>query len=242
MIWLLILAFGLIGGVIGGVVGFGASILMMPVLVFAFGPKEAVPIMAIASVLANWMRVAIWWREVDWRANAAYCATAVPAAALGARTLIALDARMVETALGVFLIAVVPGRRWLTARGFSVNLWGLAVVGAFIGFLTGLVASTGPLNTPFFLAYGLTKGAYISTEAVGSGAVSLVKSVVFRTYGILPWETIARGLLCGGSLMIGSYFAKAIVQRMDARHYSGILEGMMVVAGLTMIYAAMRAS
>lgn len=239
MIWLLILVFGLIGGVIGGVVGFGASILMMPALVFAFGPKEAVPIMAIASVLANWMRVAIWWREVDWRANAAYCATAVPAAALGARTLIALDARMVEAALGVFLIAVVPMRRWLMKRGFSVTISGLAVVGAVIGFLTGLVASTGPLNTPFFLAYGLTKGAYISTEAVGSGAVSLVKSIVFRTYGVLPWETIARGLLVGSSLMVGSWFAKAIVQRMDARHYSGILEAMMVMAGLTMIYAAL---
>lgn len=239
MIWLLILVFGLIGGVIGGVVGFGASILMMPALVFAFGPKEAVPIMAIASVLANWMRVAIWWREVDWRANAAYCATAVPAAALGARTLIALDARMVEAALGVFLIAVVPMRRWLMRRGFSVTIAGLAVVGAVIGFLTGLVASTGPLNTPFFLAYGLTKGAYISTEAVGSGAVSLVKSIVFRTYGVLPWETIARGLIVGSSLMVGSWFAKAIVQRMDARHYAGILEAMMVMAGLTMIYAAL---
>lgn len=239
MIWLLILVFGLIGGVIGGVVGFGASILMMPALVFAFGPKEPVPIMAIASVLANWMRVAIWWREVDWRANAAYCATAVPAAALGARTLIALDARMVEAALGVFLIAVVPMRRWLMRRGFSVTIAGLAVVGAVIGFLTGLVASTGPLNTPFFLAYGLTKGAYISTEAVGSGAVSLVKSIVFRTYGVLPWETIARGLIVGSSLMVGSWFAKAIVQRMDARHYAGILEAMMVMAGLTMIYAAL---
>ena len=239
MIWLLILVFGLIGGVIGGVVGFGASILMMPVLVFGFGPKEAVPIMAIASVLANWMRVAIWWREVDWRANAAYCATAVPAAALGARTLIALDARMVEVALGIFLIAVVPVRRWLMARGFSVNMWGLALVGACIGFLTGLVASTGPLNTPFFLAYGLTKGAYISTEAVGSGAVSFVKSLVFRTYGVLPWETIARGLLVGASLMVGSWFAKTIVMRMDARHYAGILEAMMVLAGLSMIYAAL---
>jgi uncharacterized membrane protein YfcA len=238
MIWLLILAFGLIGGVIGGVVGFGASILMMPVLVFAFGPKEAVPIMAIASVLANWMRVAIWWREVNWRVNAAYCATAIPAAALGARTLIALDARMVEAALGVFLIAVVPIRRWLLRRGLSVNLAGLALVGLVIGFLTGLVASTGPINTPFFLAYGLTKGAYISTEAVGSGAVSLVKTIVFRSFGALPWETIVRGLLCGASLMIGSYFAKAIVQRMDARHYSGILEAMMVVAGITMIYGA----
>lgn len=241
MIWLLILAFGLIGGVIGGVVGFGASILMMPVLVFAFGPKEAVPIMAIASVLANWMRVAIWWREVDWRANAAYCATAIPAAALGARTLIALDARMVETALGVFLIAVVPVRRWLMAHGLKVNLAGLALVGLVIGFLTGLVASTGPLNTPFFLAYGLTKGAYISTEAVGSGAVSFVKALVFRSFGVLPWETIARGLVCGASLMVGSYFAKSIVMRMDARHYSGILEAMMIIAGLTMIYGAMMA-
>jgi uncharacterized protein len=239
MIWMLILVLGLIGGVIGGVVGFGASILMMPMLVFAFGPKEAVPIMAIASVLANWMRVAVWWREVDWRANAAYCATAVPAAALGARTLIALDARMVEAGLGVFLIAVVPMRRWLMARGFSVTIWGLALVGAAIGFLTGLVASTGPLNTPFFLAYGLTKGAYISTEAVGSGAVSLVKSLVFRSFGVLPGETIARGLLVGASLMIGSWFAKAIVLRMDARHYAGILEAMMVMAGLTMIYAAL---
>jgi uncharacterized membrane protein YfcA len=239
MIWLLILVFGLLGGVIGGVVGFGASILMMPVLVFAFGPKEAVPIMAIASVLANWMRVAIWWREVDWKANAAYCATAIPAAALGARTLLALDARMVETALGVFLILVVPVRRWLISHGFSVNLAGLALVGAMIGFLTGLVASTGPINTPFFLAYGLTKGAYISTEAVGSGAVSLVKSMVFRSFGALPWETIVRGLICGASLMVGSYFAKAIVLRMDARHYSSILEIMMVVAGLTMIYGAL---
>jgi len=238
MIWLLILVLGLIGGVIGGVVGFGASILMMPVLVFSFGPKEAVPIMAIASVLANWLRVAIWWREVNWRVNAAYCATAIPAAALGARTLIALDARMVEAALGIFLIAVIPMRRWLMARGFSVTLLGLALVGAAIGFLTGLVASTGPLNTPFFLAYGLTKGAYISTEAVGSGAVSLVKSLVFRTYGILPWETIVRGLLVGASLMVGSWFAKAIVQRLDARHYASILEVMMVFAGLTMIYAA----
>jgi hypothetical protein len=38
--------------------------------------------------------------------------------------------------------------------------------------------------------------------------------------------------------MVGSWFAKAIVQRMDARHYASILEVMMVFAGLTMIYAA----
>ena len=117
----LILAIGLVAGTISGIVGFDSSIMLMPVLVIVFGPLKAVPIMAVAALMANFSRILVWWREVDWRANAAYCATAVPAAALGARTLIALDARMVETALGVFLIAVVPVRRWLTARGWTLN-------------------------------------------------------------------------------------------------------------------------
>lgn len=238
MWWLLILGFGLVGGVIGGVVGFGASVLVMPVLVLTFGPKEAVPIMAIAGLLANLSRVAVWWREVDWRANGVYTLSAVPAAALGARTLIALDARLLEAALGVFLIAMIPARRWLLSRGLKVTLPGLAVVGAAIGFLTGLVASTGPLNTPFFLAYGLTRGAFLSTEALGSAAIGAVKAMVFHSFGALPVETIVRGIIVGSALMIGSWIAKRIVLRMDAHQFSSLLEVMMVFAGLTMLYGA----
>ena len=36
----------------------------------------------------------VWWRDVDWRACAAYSATGIPAAALGARTLLALPPRV----------------------------------------------------------------------------------------------------------------------------------------------------
>src|SRR5690606_5017109 len=79
MLWLLIVPLGIVAGTLGGVVGFGSSVLLMPVLVAAFGPKEAVPIMALAALMANISRVAVWWREVDWRVNVAYCATAVPA-------------------------------------------------------------------------------------------------------------------------------------------------------------------
>ena len=180
MLWLLIVPLGIASGTIGGVIGFGSSVILMPVLVAAYGPKEAVPIMAIAALMANLSRVVVWWREVDWQVNAAYCATAVPAAALGARALVGLDGRVVEGALGLFLIGVIPARRWFAARGLTIGLGGMAVVGACIGFLTGLVATTGPINTPFFLAYGLVKGAFISTEAVGAAAISLTKAMVKR--------------------------------------------------------------
>ncbi|HWA13411.1 MAG TPA: sulfite exporter TauE/SafE family protein, partial [Burkholderiales bacterium] len=90
MEFLIVLAVGLVAGTLGGIVGFGASIMLMPVLVIAFGPLQAVPIMAIAALLANLSRIVVWWREIDWKAGAAYAVTGVPAAALGVRTLASL--------------------------------------------------------------------------------------------------------------------------------------------------------
>src|SRR4029453_19431166 len=109
--------------------------MMMPVLVIVFGPLHAVPIMAIAAILANCSRVVIWWREVDWRAVAAYSITGVPAAALGARTLLVLPPRLIEGALGFFFLAMIPARRWLAAPGFSPRLAPPGVVGAGGGVL-----------------------------------------------------------------------------------------------------------
>jgi uncharacterized membrane protein YfcA len=242
MLWALIIMLGIIAGTLGGVVGFGSSVIMLPALVAMFGPKEAVPIMALAAILANVSRVGVWWREVDWRVTAVYCATAVPAAALGARILVGLNARFLEAALGAFLIIMIPARRWFTARGWTIGLGGMAIVGACIGFLTGLVATTGPINTPFFLAYGLVKGAYIATEAAGSVAVSMTKAIVFRNFGALPAETIGRGLAVGATLMLGSWFAKHIVLRFDASQFRVIMEAMMLISGVLLLWGALTAA
>jgi uncharacterized protein len=55
--FLFILIVGLIAGTISGIVGTGSSIMLMPVLVYEYGPKQAVPIMAVAAVLANLSRI-----------------------------------------------------------------------------------------------------------------------------------------------------------------------------------------
>lgn len=238
--WLLVTVLGVVAGVVGGVVGFGSNIIMMPALVMMFGPLATVPIMAITSVMANVARCVIWWRDIDWRANTAYCVTGVPAAMLGASVLVRLDPRLIEGALGIVLIAMIPARRWLMARGLKVGLASLAAAGAGIGFLTGLVATTGPINTPFFLAYGLTKGAFIGTEAIGSAAVSLTKIAVFRSLSALPVETFVNGVLVGLSVIVGSWLAKGIVRRMDASQFRGLLEVLSMVAGVTMLWSALR--
>jgi uncharacterized protein len=199
---------GLVAGTLSGVVGTGSSIMLMPVLVHQFGPKQAVPIMAVAAVMANFSRILAWWREVDWRACLAYSVTGIPAAVLGARTLLALPSRAVDIAIGVFLIAMVPVRHWLARHALKAQLWHLALGGAIIGYLTGIVVSTGPLSVPLFLFYGLTKGAFLATEAASSLGLYLSKSVTFERFGALTSDLALKGLIAGASLMAGAFIAK----------------------------------
>lgn len=236
----LVLLLGLVAGTVGGIVGFGASIMLLPALVLVFGPREAVPIMAIASLMANASRVVVWWRVIDWRAAAVYAATGMPAAALGARTLLALPVGLVEAALGLFFIAMIPLRRWLARRHWRLQLWQLALVGAVIGFLTGIVVSTGPISTPFFLAYGLVKGAFLGTEALGSLAVYAAKVLTFRSLGALPLDTAAKGLIVGSSLVAGAFVAKRVVLALDAAKFKLLMDALLLLAGLTMLWAAWR--
>ncbi len=231
---------GLVAGTIGGIVGFGTSIMVMPALMLVFGPREAVPIMAVASIMANASRVGAWWREVDWRVSFAYCATAVPAAVLGARTLLSLPVGIVEAVLGAFFLVMIPVRRWMAIQQWKLSLWHMAIVGAVVGFLTGIVVSTGPINAPFFLAYGLVKGAYLSTEAITSLAVYLTKTATFRSMGALPLEIVIKGFLVGCSLVAGAFLGKRFVRQLDADRFRFLMDGILVIAGATMIFAAMR--
>lgn len=238
MDFILIFAVGLAAGAVSGIVGTGSSLMLMPVLVGVFGPLEAVPIMAVAALMANVSRVVAWWREIDWRACAVYAATGVPAAALGAGTLLILPAHVVDIAIGCFLIAAIPVRRWMAARAIKLGLWHLAVTGLVIGYASGIVVSTGPVTVPIFLAYGLVKGAFIGTEAASSLAVYISKIATFRTLGALPLEIAVKGMLTGGSLMIGTFIAKPFLLRIDPGAFRTVMDGMLLAAGIAMFWNA----
>jgi uncharacterized membrane protein YfcA len=237
--FIFVLAVGLVAGTISGIVGTGSSIMLMPVLVYQYGPKQAVPIMAVAAVMANFSRILAWWREVDWRACAAYSVTGIPAAALGARTLLALPTHAVDVSIGLFLIAMVPLRHWLARHEFKLSLWHLAIGGAVIGYVTGIVVSTGPLSVPLFLFYGLTKGAFLATEAASSLGLFVSKSVTFQQFGALTPDIAVKGFVAGASLMSGAFIAKRFVIRLEPDVFRLVMDGIMIVAGLSMFWNAL---
>jgi len=239
--YLLVLTVGILAGTVGGVIGAGSSIILLPVLVFTFGPLQAVPIMAVASAMTNLTRAAAWWREINWKIFAAYSLTAIPGAVLGANTLLRLPVALIDFLLGLFFIAMIPARRWLQARGFRAALWQIALAGAAIGFLTGIVVSTGPLSVPIFAAAGLLKGALLATEAAASLSIYLAKVTTFQSLGALSQETVVKGLIVGSSMMVGTFAGKYIVLRMSGDTFTKLLDLLLLGSGLALLYAALRA-
>ncbi len=163
------------------------------------------PILTVAALIGNLFRAAFSWRDTDWAAVRMYVLGAVPCAAVGAFILIELDAPLIHRLLlGAFILLMIPARRWAARHDMTVQRWHLLPLGAIMGLLSGLVGTVGPINAPFFLAYGLVKGAYLATESLGAAAVHLTKSTVYGWFAALDLETLTYGITIGLALIAGS--------------------------------------
>ena len=231
---------GLFAGTLGGIVGTGSSLVLMPLLVITFGPRQAVPIMAVAAILGNLGRVLAWRRAIDWGACFAYCATAVPGAMVGAGLLLTVPPGVAELALGLFFLSLIGVRRWLARHQLKLSRAHLALLGAPMGLLTGLVVSTGPLTVPLFTFHGLERGALLGTEAAGSIGMYLAKVGTFQALGAFPPEVLVQGLVVGLTLMAGSFVGRAVVLKISQDGYRTLIDALMLCSGLALIWAALR--
>ena len=116
----------------------------------------------------------------------------------------------------------------------------MAPAGLAIGFLTGIVVSTGPITVPVFSAYGLAKGAFIATEAAASMAMYISKAITFQSFGALPVDIAIKGLVSGSSVMAGAWVAKRFVLRMEPAQFRLLMDAVMFAAGVTLMVTALK--
>ncbi len=113
----------------------------------------------------------------------------------------------------MFLLLAVVWLRWgPIARSVSDRL--LVGVGAASGFGSALVGSVGPLVAPFMLARGLTKGAYIGTEASTAVVMHLTKLFVFGLAAVLTIAGISYGIALAPASAGGTYVGKRVVDHL----------------------------
>jgi len=230
--WVALLVTALAGSVLGGVAGFGAGVLLLPVVAWTLGLRAAVPVMTVTMLVGNLSR--IWWsrRDLDTAVCWRFLAGAIPATTVGAMMYAGAPTAALSLLIGCFLLASVPLRRFLSSPVVQVRLRHFPLIGAVFGLLSALVVTTGPVVTPFFLAYGLRRGTYIATEAVCAFGMHLTRGAVLTRYALVTWDTLAVGCVLGTVMFAGAWVGRRLLDRMSDRVFLRVIEGLLIVMGL----------
>jgi hypothetical protein len=227
-----------IAALLAAVTGFGGAAVLLPMLVFVFGVREAIPILTVAQLISNGSRVWFNRRQLDWRVVGWFSLGGVPMALLGGVLFAHAPLSALTRVLGGFLVLIVVLRHVPKMREFRTPLRSFALIGAGSSFLSALMGSVGPLMAPFFLAYGLVKGAYIGTEALSTVVMHVAKLIAYRQSAVLPLHAVLTGLALGPIMVAGSFAGKRVVDRLPERVFVLIIDATLLAAG--MIFLAGR--
>jgi uncharacterized membrane protein YfcA len=223
-------AFGL--ALLSAVAGFGGGVLLLPIFTALFGLRFAVPMLTLTQLSSNGSRVWLNRREVRGPLVGWFALGAVPFAVAGALLLAHAPLSPLKRLLGVFLLGVVAWRRWRPHPGKPSDR-AFVGVGAASGLGSALLGSVGPLTAPFFLAYGLTRAAYIGTEAAAALTMHLTK---IAAYGdLLTGRVLLYGAALTPATLAGAWVGSRIVGRIDERAFVLLVEVGLVAAGLLFV-------
>jgi len=194
--------------------------------------RDAIPILTVAQLIGNLSRVWFNRREVALPVVGWFAIGAVPAGLIGGILFAFAPISALKRLLGIFLLLIVVYRHLSGGNALKPSLRGFAWIGLFFSFVSAFLGSAGPLMAPFFLAYGLVKGAYIGTEACATVVMHVVKLAAYGGASILTVENVGAGLALGPIMILGSFAGKQIVELMPEKLFVVLIEITLVVAGL----------
>jgi uncharacterized membrane protein YfcA len=237
---LLLIGTAFVASILGALSGFGVSVGLMPVLALALGERDAVPALTIATLVGNMSRVWFNRHTLRWSAAGWYLIGAAPAAAVGGFLFASAPERLLAALMAAFLLGAVVYRRHRRPSNSNQSdrrmpESRLAIVGSCTGIVSALVGGAGPIVVPFFLAAGLTKQAFIGTEALAAAGVHIVKLVAYGGMQAMTTAAVWSGAVVAPAIIVGSWIGKQIIDRVNEKTFMLIVEAMMVASAVALL-------
>ena len=224
-----------VGFTIAGVAGFGGGVVALPVLVWVFGVREAIPILSISQVLSTGSRVWLHRDGINWPVVRLFSLGALPFSIVGSLIFISIDTTVLVRILGVMMLLFIVYTRLPIGREFNMKLWGFVPLGAGTGFGSAFLGIPGPFAAVFYLAYGLTASAYIGTSALGMGMIQVPKLIIFGSGDLITVRVLALGIGLGAIAAVSAVLGRVILRRVPEHVFPRIITAMLLISGVVFL-------
>ena len=221
-----------------GVAGFGGGVIILPVLVWIYGPEVAVPVVALFQLIGTASRVWLTRDSINWKVVGWFVAGSTPFAILGSFLFIAADTDLLIRIMGGGMIVLVVATQLPWAKRVRMTLWGFLPLGAFSGFLASVMGIPGPFAPVFYIAYGLKPREYMATFSLSMFLVQVPKLAVYGGGGeLITLLVVGLGLALGVVAAGGAYFGARLLRRIPEKVFAIGVNVMVFAFGVLFLVA-----
>lgn len=232
---LLTLSILFLAALVKAVLGFGESLLAIPLLTLVLGIQTASPLVSLLAATVTLLMLIRHWQQVDLAATWRLIAAAVVGVPLGVWGLKLLPAVWITTALGVLLILVglynlarpqlrpLPDHRW----------------SYLFGFLAGLLGGAYNMASPPVLIYGAVRHWSPAQFRVTLQSFFLPVSVLIlighATAGLWTSRVLSLYGLAWPVMLAAFWLGSRLNERVDVVLFGRLLYSALVILGLALL-------
>ena len=230
------------GGLLSGATGFGALIVMIPLLLLFLDMPTAIPLGVLCSVGMQFQGVLIFHAHIQTRRLIPLVVGSLPGVWLGGMFLRGLPDLWLKTGLGVLFLCYsfwsLAGRRSAPARP-PAAAWGYAV-----GFCSGALGGTFGIIGPPAIIYATRTGW--TPEAI-RGTLNALFTILFvciafahLMQGLLVAEVWRLAAFCVPVCFLGNRIGMRLSSRLNPERYLRILFLLITAMGVSLCLPGLR--
>ncbi|MBO8466378.1 MAG: sulfite exporter TauE/SafE family protein [Bacteroidetes bacterium] len=233
---IILIAAGLFSGLISGTVGFGGSLILLPLITSFSGIEVAVPMATVSQLLSNIFRMGAGFKSIRWRQVGLFLIPAVPLTVIGAYGFIVVPKETMTRILSLMLIIFALLEIYEKIQ-LPRSRWTMLVGGGISGVINGLLCLSGPVSSAVFLTLGLAPVAYIATEAASATLMHVVQMVMYGEFDLLNIHVLRDGIYIGVAMSAGNFIAMKNIRKIKRKSFRKIVAAVMIAASAWLFFS-----
>jgi uncharacterized membrane protein YfcA len=221
--------------VVQGLLGFGFSLVTVPILVLFVAPKMAVPVILVLSTFIN----LFLYREVRGKASLRrmlpLMIAGVAGLPVGTYLLVTLDAGLVKIAVGClvafFALVFLAGLE----RPIRRENWGLVAAGVTSGILNGVSSTSGPPVILFLANQGMVRDTFRASLIAYFLFLNLATIPIYLIGGLISRGVLGYSAALLPAMVLGALTGSKLSRRVPERSFRRIALIAVIGAGVVSV-------
>ncbi len=226
-----------VAGVLRGFSGFGAALVLAPVVSLIVGTHVAVPAIILSIFVTTVQLFAPTWSQVRWSDQLALSLAGCIGVPAGVVLLIYLDPelmrRSISAVTALFALFLLTG--WRSIR--PPTRFGSAAMGGLGGVLSGAASIGGPPVIVYLLA-GPGSAAQTRASLIYYFAFTQLTAIVmFSIGGLMNWEVVVTAAVVSPSLILGTWAGARLFHLASERIFRIAALTILLIVGVSTFFA-----